>query len=241
MSFHAAFGPSKVTGQVRAALLGRSYALRVIAAGKRTYLDEDGDPVEYNVLSATAQAQIIALGLVYDYKCMCGALGEKSDGVTVSTVKENFKVLYDQWRESVRLDNAVDGDEVKNTFDKYVKAFRDSCSEVGDAITDMLTKKTSYLQGKQIPDVPDLSKKPVRKTETVTAVQADGSVKTKVVKLVDQYGKPVMVHPTKKLWTEEIPTAAQCDLLAAARYTQISASLVVALKAATKGVMLKSK
>ena len=239
--FHSAFGATKVTGQVRAALLGRSYAMRVIAAGKRTYLDEDGDPVEYNVLNSTAQAQIIALGLVTDYKCMCGALGEKSGDVTISTVKEDFKVLYEQWREAVRLDNTVDGDEVKNTFDKYVKAFRDNCSDVGDAITDMLAKKTSYLQGKQIPDVPDLSKKPVRKTETVSEVQPDGSIKSKIVKLVDRYGKPVMIHPTKKLWTEEIPTAAQCDLLAAARYTQISASLVVALKAATTGVMLKSK
>ena len=239
--FHSAFGVTKVTGQVRAALLGRNYAMRVIAAGKRSYLDEDEDPIEYNVLSATAQAQIIALGLVTDYRCMCGALGEKSDGVTISTVKENFKVLYEQWREAVRLDNTVDGDEVKNVFDKYVKAFRDNCSDVGDAITDMLTKKTSYLQGKQIPDVPDLSKKPVRKTETITEVQANGSIKSKVVKLVDSYGKPVMIHPTKKLWTEEIPTAAQQELLAAARYTQISASLVVALKAATNGVILKSK
>ena len=239
--FNSAFGATKVTGQVRAALLGRSYALRVIAAGKRTYLDEDDNPVEYNVLSATAQAQIIALGLVTDYKCMCGALGEKSDGCTVTDVAENFKVLYAQWREQVRLDNSVDGDEVKNTFDRYVKAFRDNCSDVGDAITDMLTKKTSYLQGKQIPDVPDLSKPAVRATEKVTEVQADGSIKSKVVKLVDRYGKPVMIHPTKKLWTEEIPTAAQCDLLAAARYTQISASLVVALKAATTGVILKSK
>lgn len=239
--FNSAFGATKVTGQVRAALLGRSYALKVIAAGKRTYLDEDDNPVEYNVLSATAQAQIIALGLVTDYKCMCGALGEKSDGVTISTVKEDFKVLYEQWREAVRLDNSVDGDEVKNVFDKYVKAFRDACSDVGDAITDMLTKKTSYLQGKQIPDVPDLSKPAVRATEKVTEAQADGSLRTRTVKLVDRYGKPVMIHPTKKLWSEEIPTAAQCDLLAAARYTQISASLVVALKAATTGVILKSK
>lgn len=239
--FNSAFGATKVTGQVRAALLGRSYALKVIAAGKRTYLDEDDNPVEYNVLSTTAQAQIIALGLVTDYKCMCGALGEKSDGVTISTVKEDFKVLYEQWREAVRLDNSVDGDEVKNVFDKYVKAFRDACSDVGDAITDMLTKKTSYLQGKQIPDVPDLSKPAVRATEKVTEVQADGSLRTRTVKLVDRYGKPVMIHPTKKLWSEEIPTAAQCDLLAAARYTQISASLVVALKAATTGVILKSK
>ena len=241
MSFSSAFSATKVVGQVRANLLGRSFALRVIAAGKRTYLDEDGDPVEYNVLSATAQSQIIALGLVTDYKCMCGALGEKSDGVTISTVKEDFKVLYEQWREAVRLDNTVDGDEVKNTFDRYVKAFRDNCSDVGDAITDMLTKKTSYLQGKQIPDVPDISKPAVRATEKVTEVQKDGSLRTRTVKLVDKYGKPVMIHPTKKLWTEEIPTAAQCDLLAAARFTKVSASLVVALKAATTGVMLKSK
>ena len=241
MSFSSAFSATKVTGQVRANLLGRSFALRVIAAGKRTYLDEDDNPVEYNVLNATAQAQIIALGLLTDYRCICGALGQKSDGCTVADVVENFKVLYSQWREAVRLDNTVDGDEVKNTFDRYVKAFRDSCSDVGDAITDMLTKKTTYLQGKQIPDVPDLSKKPVRATEKVTEVQADGSLRTRTVKLVDKYGKPVMIHPTKKLWTEEIPTAAQCDLLAAARYTQISASLVVALKAATTGVMLKTK
>lgn len=239
--FHSAFGATKVTGQVRANLLGRSFALRVIAAGKRTYLDEDECPVEYNVLNATAQAQIIALGLVTDYKCMCGALGQKSDGCTVADVVENFKVLYSQWREAVRLDNTVDGDEVKNVFDKYVKAFRDNCSDVGDAITDMLTKKTSYLQGKQIPDVPDFSKPAVRATEKVTEVQKDGSLRTRTVKLVDKYGKPVMIHPTKKLWTEEVPTAAQCDLLAAARFTKVSASLVVALKAATTGVMLKTK
>ena len=241
MSFSSAFSATKVTGQVRANLLGRAFALRVIAAGKRTYLDEDDSPVEYNVLSAAAQAQIIALGLLTDYRCICGALGQKSDGCTVADVVENFKVLYSQWREQVRIENSVDGAEVKNTFDRYVKAFRDSCSDVGDAITDMLTKKTTYLQGKQIPDVPDLSKKPVRATEKVTEVQADGSLRTRTVKLVDKYGKPVMIHPTKKLWTEEIPTAAQCDLLAAARFTKVSASLVVALKAATTGVMLKTK
>ena len=241
MSFSSAFSATKVTGQVRANLLGRSFALRVIAAGKRTYLDEDGNPVEYNVLSATAQAQIIALGLLTDYRCICGALGQKSDGCTVADVVENFKVLYSQWREQVRLENSVDGTEVKNTFDRYIKVFRDSCSDVGDAITNLLTKKTSYLQGKQIPDVPDISKPAVRATEKVTEVQKDGSLRTRTIKLVDKYGKPVMVHPTKKLWTEEIPTAAQCDLLAAARFTKISASLVVALKAATTGVMLKTK
>ena len=241
MSFSSAFSATKVTGQVRASLLGRAFALRVIAAGKRTYLDEDDNPVEYNVLSTTAQAQIIALGLVTDYRCMCGALGQKSDGCTVTDVAENFKVLYAQWREQVRIDNSVDGDEVKNVFDKYVKAFRDSCTDVGDAVIDLLKKKTTYLQGKQIPDVPDLAKDPVRATEKVTEVQADGSLRTRTVKLVDRFGKPVMIHPTKKLWSEEIPTAAQCDLLAAARYTQISASLVVALKAATTGVMLKTK
>jgi len=241
MSFSSAFSATKVTGQVRANLLGRSFALRVIAAGKRTYLDEDDNPVEYNVLSTTAQTQIIALGLLTDYRCICGALGQKSDGCTVADVVENFKVLYSQWREQVRIENSVDGTEVKKTFDAYVKAFRDSCSDVGDAVIDLLKKKTTYLQGKQIPDVPDLSKKPVRKTETVTEVQADGSIKSKIVRIVDRYGKPVMIHPTKKLWTEEIPTAAQCDLFAAARFTKVSASLVVALKAATTGVMLKTK
>ena len=44
--FHSAFSATKVTGQVRASLLGRSFALRVIAAGKRSYLDEDECPVE---------------------------------------------------------------------------------------------------------------------------------------------------------------------------------------------------
>lgn len=240
MSFSSAFSATKVTGQVRANLLGRSFALRVIAAGKRTYLDEDDNPVEYNVLSATAQTQIIALGLLTDYRCMCRALGQKSDGCTVADVVENFKVLYAQWREQVRIENSVDGDEVKNVFDGYVKAFRDSCSDVGDSVIDLLKKKTTYLQGKQIPDVPDISKPAVRATEKVTEVQ-NGSLRTRTIKLVDKYGKPVMIHPTKKLWTEEIPTAAQCDLLAAARFTKVSASLVVALKAATTGVMLKTK
>ena len=239
MAYAFSGAPSKVTAQVRASLLGRAHALRVIGAGESSYVDFDNNVISYNVLSTTAQAQIIGLGLVTDYKCMCGALGEKSDGVTISTVKEDFKVLYEQWREAVRLDNTVDGDSLKSTFDKYVAAFKVHATEAGDAIEEMITKPTSFLQGNQIPDVPDYSKAKYQKNEIVSEVQPDGSVQTKQVGLVDRFGKPVMVYPARKLWTTDVPLAEQSAIMAAARFTEVKGSLVIALKASVKGVMIK--
>lgn len=149
--FKSAFNSSKVNGCVRATLLGRYYALRVIKACDTTYVDENGCKVSTNVLSETAQAQIIALGLVCDYRAMMEALGESSDGISIANVKERFKTLYSAWQESVRLESRVDGSNVQSTFDAYVKAFDGHVSEMGDAIVALLGKETSFKQGKLFP------------------------------------------------------------------------------------------
>lgn len=239
MAYAFSGAPSKVTAQVRASLLGRAHALRVIGAGESSYVDFDNNAVSYNVLSATAQAQIIGLGLITDFKCMSESLGERADSVTVADVRDNFKDMYKQWKEQVRLENTVNGDDLKSTFDKYVAAFKVHATEAGDAIEEMITKPTSFLQGNQIPNVPDYSKAKYQKTETVSEVQPDGSVQTKQVGLVDRFGKPVMVYPARKLWTTDVPLSEQSAIMAAARFTEISASLVIALKASVKGVMIK--
>ena len=94
MAFKSAFNASELKGSVRATLLGRYYALRVINACMTTYVDKFGDKVSTNVLSATTQAAILAIALVCDYKAIMAALGESSDGVTAANVKDRFKMTY---------------------------------------------------------------------------------------------------------------------------------------------------
>ena len=120
MAFKSAFNASELKGTVHATLLGRYYALRVIRSCMTTYVDRFGDKVSTNVLSANAQALILTLGLVCDYKALMEALGESSDGVTVANVKERFKMLYSDWQERVKLESTVDGAGVQSTFDAYV-------------------------------------------------------------------------------------------------------------------------
>ena len=103
----------------------------------------------------------------------------------------------------------------------------------------MFPKPTSFSQGNPIPDGPDSSKATYQKTDTVSVEQPDGSVQTQQVGLVDRFGKPVMVYPARKLWTTDVPLSEQSAIMAAARFTEISASLVIALKASVKGVMIK--
>ena len=109
MAFKSAFNSSELKGSVRATLLGRYYALRVIKACMTTYVDKFGDKVSTNVLNATAQALILTLGLVCDYKALMEALGESSDGITVANVKERFKTLYADWQERVKLESSING------------------------------------------------------------------------------------------------------------------------------------
>lgn len=73
--FKSAFNSSTLKGSVRATLLGRYYALRVIKACMTTYVDKNGDKVSTNVLSETTQATILTIALVCDYKSLMEALG----------------------------------------------------------------------------------------------------------------------------------------------------------------------
>lgn len=239
MAFKSAFNASELKGSVRATLLGRYYALRVINACMTTYVDENGDKVSTNVLSATTQALILTLGLVCDYKALMEALGESSDGVTVANVKERFKSLYSDWQEQVRLEASVDGSDVQSKFDAYVKAFDGHVSEMGDAVITLLGKETSYKQGKAIPLAGNMGLPRIQATETIEVTDKNGKTKKTVRKLVDKFGKPLMVYPTEPLW-DKIPRSEQSAAFAAARFTEVKGSLLVGLKASVSGVVIKA-
>ena len=239
MAFKSAFNSSELKGSVRATLLGRYYALRVIKACMTTYVDRNGDKVSTNVLSATAQALILTLGLVCDYKALMEALGESSDGVTVANVKERFKTLYADWQDRVRLESSVDGASVQSTFDAYVKAFDSHVSEMGDAVITLLGKETSYKQGKAIPLAGNMGLPRIQATEIETVKDKNGKEKKVTRKLVDQFGKPLMVYPTEPLW-DKIPRSEQSAAFAAARFTEVKGSLLVGLKASVSGVVIKA-
>ena len=239
MAFKSAFNSSVLKGSVRATLLGRYYALRVINACMTTYVDKFGDKVSTNVLSATAQASILAIALVCDYKALMEALGESSEGVSVANVKERFKTLYADWQERVRLEACVDGAGMQSTFDSYVKAFDAHVSEMGDAILSLLGKETSYKQGKAIPQAGNMGLPRVQATEVETVKDKNGKEKRVTRKLVDQFGKPLMVYPTEPLW-DKIPRSEQSAAFAAARFTEVKGSLLVGLKASVSGVVIKA-
>lgn len=237
--FKSAFNSSTLKGSVRATLLGRYYALRVIKACMTTYVDKNGDKVSTNVLSETTQATILTIALVCDYKSLMEALGEDSTGVTVANVKERFKTLYADWQDRVRLESQIDGNGVQSTFDAYVKAFDGHVSEMGDAIINLLGKETSYKQGKAIPLAGNMGLPRVQATEVTIAKDKNGKEKKVTRKLVDKFGKPLMVYPTEPLW-DKIPRSEQSAAFAAARFTEVKGSLLVGLKASVSGVVIKA-
>ena len=239
MAFKSAFNASELKGSVRATLLGRYYALRVIRACVTTYVDKFGDKVSTNVLSETAQALILTLGLVCDYKALMEALGESSDGVTVANVKERFKSLYADWQDRVRLEASIDGASVQSTFDAYVKSFDSHVSEMGDAVITLLGKETSYKQGKAIPQAGNMGLPRVQATEIETVKDKNGKEKRVTRKIVDKFGKPLMVYPTEPLW-DKVPRSEQSAAFAAARFTEVKGSLLVGLKASVSGVVIKA-
>ena len=237
--FKSAFNASEIKGSVRATLLGRYYALRVIRACMTTYVDKFGDKVSVNVLSENAQALIITLGLICDYESLMEALGEATDGVTVANVKERFKALYSDWQERVKLESSVDGAGVQSTFDAYVKAFDSHVSEMGDAVITLLGKETSYKQGKAIPLAGNMGLPRIQATEVEVVKDKNGREKKVTRKIVDKFGKPLMVYPTEPLW-DKIPRSEQSAAFAAARFTEVKGSLLVGLKASVSGVVIKA-
>lgn len=239
MAFKSAFNSSELNGSVRATLLGRYYALRVIRACMTTYVDKFGDKVSTNVLSANAQESILAIALVCDYRALLEALGESSDGVTISNVRERFKTLYSDWQDRVRLEASINGASVQSTFDAYVKAFDSHVSEMGDAIITLLGKETSYKQGKAVPLAGNMGLPRVQATEVETVKDKNGKEKKVTRKLVDRFGKPLMVYPTEPLW-DKIPRSEQSAAFAAARFTEVKGSLLVGLRASVSGVVIKA-
>ncbi len=79
----------------------------------------------------------------------------------------------------------------------------------------------------------------VQATETIEVTDKNGKTKKTTRKLVDKFGKPLMVYPTEPLW-DKIPRSEQSAAFAAARFTEVKGSLLVGLKASVSGVVIKA-
>ena len=106
-----------VKGWVHATPLCRSYAMRVISAGKTNYLDKSGANVDTNVFTGTFRKRLIAVALVADYKAMCVSLGKDSSGVLWENVVERYSHIYDAWKDSLTLSGSCDFTKVKAVWD----------------------------------------------------------------------------------------------------------------------------
>lgn len=144
-----------VKGWVHATPLCRSYALRVIAAGKTTYLDASGASVDTNVFTGVFRKRLIAVALVADYKAMCVSLGKDPAGVLWENVVERYAHVYDTWKDSLTLTGSCDFTKVKSVWDKYIDAVRDEIPTMAQDILRHLSDSDAFLSGDAIPEQQD--------------------------------------------------------------------------------------
>lgn len=145
-----------VKGWVHATPLCRSYALRVIAAGKTNYLDKSGANVDTNVFTGTFRKRLIAVALVADYKSMCVSLGKDSSGVLWENVVERYSHMYDAWKDSLTLSGSCDFTKVKSVWDAYINAVRKEIPTMAQDILKHLSSDTdAFLHGSEIPEQQD--------------------------------------------------------------------------------------
>ena len=144
-----------VKGWVKATPLCRSYALRVIAAGKTNYLDKSGANVDTNVFTGTFRKRLIAVALVADYKAMCVSLGKDSTGVLWENVVERYSHIYDAWKDSLTLSGSCDFTKVKTVWDAYVNAVRKEIPTMAQDILKHLSDTDAFLRGSEIPEQQD--------------------------------------------------------------------------------------
>lgn len=144
-----------VKGWVHATPLCRSYALRVIAAGKTNYLDKSGANVDVNVFTGTFRKRLIAVALVADYKAMCVSLGKDSSGVLWENVVERYSHVYDAWKDSLTLSGSCDFTKVKTVWDAYISAVRKEIPTMAQDILKHLSDTDAFLKGSEIPEQQD--------------------------------------------------------------------------------------
>ena len=144
-----------VKGWVHATPLCRSYALRVISAGKTNYLDESGANVDTNVFTGTFRKRLVAVALVADYKAMCVSLGKDSSGVLWENVVERYSHVYDAWKDSLTLSGSCDFTKVKTVWDAYVNAVRKEIPTMAQDILKHLSDTDAFLTGDAIPEQQD--------------------------------------------------------------------------------------
>lgn len=144
-----------VKGWVKATPLCRSYALRVISAGKTNYLDKSGANVDTNVFTGTFRKRLIAVALVADYKAMCVSLKKDSTGVLWENVVERYSHVYDAWKDSLTLSGSCDFTKVKTVWDAYVNAVRKEIPTMAQDILKHLSDTDAFLRGSEIPEQQD--------------------------------------------------------------------------------------
>ena len=144
-----------VKGWVHATPLCRSYAMRVIAAGKTNYLDKSGANVDTNVFTGTFRKRLVAVALVADYKAMCISLGKDSTGVLWENVVERYSHVYDAWKDSLTLSGSCDFTKVKAVWDAYVNAVRKEIPTMAQDILKHLSDTDAFLSGSEIPEQQD--------------------------------------------------------------------------------------
>ena len=144
-----------VKGWVHATPLCRSYALRVIAAGRTNYLDKSGANVDTNVFTGTFRKRLIAVALVADYKAMCVSLKKDSTGVLWENVVERYSHIYDAWKDSLTLSGSCDFTKVKAVWDAYISAVRKEIPTMAQDILKHLSDTDAFLRGSEIPEQQD--------------------------------------------------------------------------------------
>ena len=153
--FDSALVTDEVSGKVHVKPLCRSYAQRVISAGKLDYLDENGVHCEVNVFRGAFRNRLLAIALVADYKAMSLALGQDST-VTWENVTDRYKTIYTALEQSLTVSGSCDFAKVKTTWTAYVDAVKtlipDMCKTV---LNELKNSKDAFLTGDAIPEQQD--------------------------------------------------------------------------------------
>lgn len=154
--FDSALVTDEINGKVHVKPLCRSYAQRIISAGRLDYLDVNGVHCEVNVFRGAFRNRLLAIALVADYKGMSIALGQDSSGVTWENVTDRYKTIYTALEQSLTVSGSCDFAKVKTTWTAYVDAVKtlipDMCKTV---LNELKNSKDAFLTGDAIPEQQD--------------------------------------------------------------------------------------
>lgn len=153
--FDSALVTDEINGKVHVKPLCRSYAQRVISAGKLDYLDVNGVHCEVNVFRGAFRNRLLAIALVADYKAMALALGQDSAGVTWENVTDRYKTIYTALEQSLTVSGSCDFAKVKTTWTAYVDAVKTLIPDMCKTVMDALKSKDAFLTGDAIPEQQD--------------------------------------------------------------------------------------